>query len=79
VQFLKSLVSASEYLSVLPQHAMLGELARGELVVLPIDSITLDREIIALRPRDPDLPAHGRALLAALSRAAPTLHADDAA
>ncbi len=71
VQFLKALVSASEYLTVLPRHAITGELARGELVVLPIDSISLDREIVALRPKEPELPAYGRALLAALSRAAP--------
>ena len=71
VQFLKALVGASEYLSVLPSHAVTGELARGELVVLPVEGVSLQREIIALRPRETELPASGRALLAALSRAAP--------
>ena len=75
VQFLKALVGASEYLSVLPSHAITGELARGELVVLPVEGISLQREIIALRPRETELPASGRALLAALSRAAPAVAA----
>lgn len=79
VSFLKALVSSSEYLTVLPHHAITGELARGELVVLPIDNIALDREIVALRPKEPELPAYGRALLAALARAAPKLDAEDAA
>lgn len=79
VQFLKALVSTSDFLAVLPLHAFAGERARGELVVLPIESIALDREIVALRPKEPELPASGRALLAALSRAAPAQLADSAA
>lgn len=79
VQFLKALVSTSDFLAVLPLHAFAGERARGELVVLPIDSIALDREIVALRPKEPELPASGRALLAALSRAAPAPLAESAA
>jgi DNA-binding transcriptional LysR family regulator len=71
VQFLKSMVTGGQYLSLLPHHAMTAELERGDLVVLPVESISLEREIVALRPKEPALAASGRALLAALARAAP--------
>jgi DNA-binding transcriptional LysR family regulator len=71
VQFLKTLVTDGEYLTLLPHHAMTAELERGELVVLPVQSISLEREIVALRPKEPELGLPGRSFLAALSRAAP--------
>lgn len=70
-QFLKMLVIDSDYLTLLPRHAITGEVERGELVILPVEDLRIEREIVALRPKEPELPASGRALLAALARAAP--------
>lgn len=75
--FVKGLVGASEYLTVLPQHAVAAEIARGELFVLPIKSVSLNRTIVALQSKEVELPAYGRALLAAISRAAQALHAEN--
>ena len=79
IEFLKSLVGASEYLGIIPQHAVVGELARGELIVLPTDSIFLNREIVAIRPKEVELPTYGRALLSAISRHAPAPRSEKAA
>lgn len=73
VQFLKALVSSSDCLTLLPRHAMTGELARGELSVLPVKGVSLDREIIALSRREPKLPMYGRAFIASLIRTAAAL------
>lgn len=71
--FLKTLVIDGAYLTLLPHHAITAELERGELMELPVPSISLDREIVALRPKEPELGLPGRALMAALARAAPKL------
>lgn len=76
VQFLKTLVIAGPYLTLLPHHAMTAELERGDLIELPVETISLEREIVALRPKEPELGLPGRSLLAALSRAAPKIAED---
>lgn len=70
VQFLKALVAQGRYLTLLQGYAMAPEIERGELVALPFESAMLKRELVALRPKDPELGPAGRALLGTFRRAA---------
>ncbi|MCP3732604.1 LysR family transcriptional regulator [Sphingomonas sp. MG17] len=67
IQFIKQFVGQSRHLAMLPARTIASEIDRGELTIIAVPGLSLEREIVALFSSG-ELSRGARAMLAALAR-----------